>query len=212
MRRLLPILLGVLLLAPGMAIAQEEDFNESGFYLGLGATFAVARLEAAPSALGRGGSPGVSGGVQAFGGYRFLSWLSAEAHFEYLPAAFTFNLYKATDLYEDDPRLTEDALDATFRPVTFTGNVQFIIPLGEIRPFASVGGGMMNGYFTNQPRSIFPESTVYAPTMRYVGGIIVGGARGGMSVTFDFSYVQPFGDLKGYDYFTIGLFKVAYHF
>ena len=42
--------------------------------------------------------------------------------------------------------------------------------------------------------------------------VTFGGAPGGMSVTFDVSYIQPLGQLEGWDYITIGLFKVAYHF
>jgi hypothetical protein len=200
MRKALPLVLGLVLLLPPVAFAQgEERFDEPGFYLGLGASFAVAKLGAVPNEdPGQGGNPGIGGGVQAFGGYRILPWLSTELQLEYLAGAFVLNLE-----------------EGSYRPTTLTANVKLELPTGEVRPFVSVGAGMLNGYFKGRPYECCPEivdGTIYDVAMRYTTGVTFGGARGGMSVTFDFSYIQPLGDLEGWDYFSLGIFKVAYHF
>jgi hypothetical protein len=68
------------------------------------------------------------------------------------------------------------------------------------------GGGGSTDYTT-----VTIGRNVSGPVARFGGGIeLYGNEHAAVSV--DFSYVMPFGDADGFDYWSVGLFNIQYRF
>ena len=120
----------------GQALAR--DYSARGPYLGVGVIGAFhlfeGNIEDSIESIGGTADVDHSVGLDARGGYRFLSWLALEAQYEWVPG------FEATASF---PRLgdagTSQILDIESHSVT--ANARFILPLGRLEPYLLLGVG-----------------------------------------------------------------------
>ncbi len=106
----------------GPTQATEPDYAATGPYLGVGAAFAWDNFDEVGN-----WAPDMAFGFDAWGGYRFLSFLAAELQIEYLNG-FDIELAPGFELEG--------------QAVTFTGNLKAYLPLGRFQPFFLAGVGL----------------------------------------------------------------------
>ncbi len=109
----------LILVLAGPVKATEPDYAETGPYLGVGAAYAWDNFDDFSSI-----DLDMAYGFNAWGGYRFLSFLAAELQIEYLNG---FDI---------------EFIDLEGEAVTFTGNLKAYLPLGRFQPFVLAGVGL----------------------------------------------------------------------
>jgi opacity protein-like surface antigen len=145
--RLVSFLFGVMalcwVLAPGAALAEEEDeetsdFGRTGFYIGVGGTL-TKLMEANGTLQVEGavqGSLDIDGkssfGVHGLGGYRFHPHFAAE---------FEADWHSPFDV--DFAYGTTGVAKAEVMPLVFTGNMKGYLFKNRFQPYAVVGVGIM---------------------------------------------------------------------
>jgi opacity protein-like surface antigen len=162
----------------GPTQATEPDYAATGPYLGVGAAFAWDNFENLGSL-----DPDMAFGFDAWGGYRFLSFLAGELQIEYLNGFDT----KLTPTFELE-----------FQAVTFTGNLKAYLPLGRFQPFVLAGVGL--SYVEFEVASIDGSDTAFAA--RFGGGIDFY-LTDALALQLSSSYVLQTGDLDGLDYVSL---------
>jgi opacity protein-like surface antigen len=165
------------------AQATEPDYAETGFYLGVGAAYAWDQFDAFGSL-----EPDIAVGVDAWGGYRFLSFLAAELQVEYLNG---FDVHIPGIFYYPSTKIEAEA-------VTFTGNLKAYLPLGRFQPFIMSGVGL--GHFEFEVGRSENSETDFAA--RFGGGIDFYVTEA-LALQLSSSYVLQTGDLDGLDYVSL---------
>ena len=191
---------GLSIALTGLARATEPDYATDGFYLGAGAAFAWDNFDR----LGRFESdPDMAFGFDAWGGYRFLSFLAAELQIEYLDG---FDSKREISLGIINPPV-RGSIKTKMKAVTFTGNLKAYLPLGRFQPFVLAGVGLghierdllVSGLFVVSGRIHYSETALAA---RFGGGIDVY-LTGALAFQLASSYVLQTGDLDGFDYVSL---------
>ena len=134
-------------------------------------------------------------GLNARLGYRFHPHISAEFQLEWIPE---------TDISanpEPDPNFGNDAFN--LERVTYMANAKGYLGTGSVQPFLLVGVGLMTIDFKGNKPFNNISSTEEDFAARFGGGIEVY-ATDNIVVNIDASYVLPAGDLKNFDYLSIG--------
>jgi len=182
----------------GLAKAIESDYAATGPYLGVGAAVAWDNFDKFGSV-----DPDMAFGFDAWGGYRFLSFLAAELQLEYLDG---FDTKREFSLGIINPP-SRGTVKTEMKAVTFTGNLKAYLPLGRFQPFvlAGVGLGYMerdvlfSGFFFVNGRSSNSETALAA---RFGGGIDCY-LTDALAFQISSSYVLQTGDLDGFDYVSL---------
>ena len=137
----LVLVLGLVIIGclfPGVVRAQDggEDFGRSGFYLGVGTTYAISLVDQTVERLTlQQVSVDNSLGINARAGYRFLSWLAAELEYEWTSGFEVKGTGGAKPLSLEGNMLTLKA--------------KFILPTGRVQPYLLAGfGGTQFGVTT----------------------------------------------------------------
>jgi opacity protein-like surface antigen len=108
--------------------ASADDFDRSGFYLGVGGTYGIHLFGSqVQDALGNAVSVEDTGGVNARMGYRLASFLALEAQYEWM-AGFDLTAPVVGDL-------------ATLSAHTATVNLKILLPFWRLQPYLLVGPG-----------------------------------------------------------------------
>lgn len=187
----------------GLAEATEPDYAADGFYLGAGAAFAWDDFD-------RGSrfepDPDMAFGFDAWGGYRFLSFLAAELQLEYVNGFDSKREFSPLVDFMNPPP-PPGSVKTERKAVTFIGNLKAYLPFGRFQPFilAGVGLGYMesdvfvSGLFSVNIRSHDSETALAA---RFGGGIDVY-LTGALAFQLASSYVLQTGDLDGFDYVSL---------
>jgi opacity protein-like surface antigen len=171
--------------------ATEPDYAATGPYLGVGAAFAwdnfdnIGRLD-----------PDMAYGFNAWGGYRFLSYLAAELQIEYVNGFDDQAEIWIRDIFPSP--LLLDRSDAEGEAVTFTGNLKAYLPLGRFQPFVLAGVGL--GYVEFDLGRRKSSDTDFAA--RFGGGIDFYVTEA-LALQISSSYVLQTGDLNGFDYVSL---------
>jgi opacity protein-like surface antigen len=166
----------LLIALAGSAKETEPDYGATGFYLGIGAAYAWDQFDQFSTR-----EPDMAIGFDAWGGYRFLSYLAAELQLEYMNG---FDVsYPWYGYYLEG------------EAVTFTGNLKAYLPLGRFQPFlmSGVGLGFVKFEFGGNDNS----DTAFAA--RFGGGIDFYVTES-VALQISSSYVLQTGDLDGLDY------------
>ena len=201
----------LLLLSAGSAYAQ--DYARNGFYAGLGGSLGIdTAVEAELEKLtGVNVQIDEAGGLHARLGYRFHPRISTEIHFEWLDDAdISFQAAGGKDA-------------ATLERFTYTANAKAYLLTGPFQPFLLAGVGLMRMEFridpppggpilplVGNPMELLEDMTEKDFVARFGGGFEIY-ATENIAVTLDASYVLPTGDLKNFDYISIG-FGAQYRF
>ncbi len=159
--------------------ATEPDYAATGPYLGVGAAFAWDNFDEVGN-----WAPDMAFGFDAWGGYRFLSFLAAELQIEYLNGFDT----------EHSP-----GNELEFQAVTFTGNLKAYLPLGRFQPFFLAGVGL--GYFEFD--TVWVEGISDTALAARFGGGIDFYLTDALALQLSSSYVLQTGDLDGADYVSL---------
>ena len=182
---------------PGPALSQNDDFDRSGFYVGVGLGGAAYTkvendLEDSLAALGYAFSVDIEvpAGLDARAGYRFHPRIAGEVQLQWFP--------KAQIEIEDI-----DALD--LETLVFTGNAKGYLLTGRFQPFLLVGGGLMH-FDVKDDLGLGAREKGNAFAARFGGGMDVYLNRN-FVVALDTGYVLPTGDADGLDHvsFSLGL-------
>lgn len=145
-----PLVLGLVIigcLVPGVLRAQggDEDFTRSGFYLGVGASYAISLIDQPVERVTlQQVSVDNSLGINARAGYRFLSWLAAELEYEW------------TSGFEVKGAGGAKLLRLEGNILTLNGKV--ILPTGRVQPYLLAGFGGTAFSVTDQARLGFKVS------------------------------------------------------
>jgi hypothetical protein len=185
------LLLSTILILAGSspALSQNDDFDRSGFYVGVGLGGAAYTnveddLEDSLEAIGYAFSVDVEvpPGLDARAGYRFHPRIAAEVQLQWFP--------KAQIEIEDI-----DALD--LETLVFTGNAKGYLLTGRVQPFLLVGGGLMHYEVTDDLGvGVKDEGSAFAA--RFGGGVDIYLHRN-FVIPLDAGYVLPTGDADGLD-------------
>jgi len=159
--------------------ATEPDYAATGPYLGVGAAFAWDNFDEILGEL----DPDVAFGFDAWGGYRFLSFLAAELQIEYLNGFDT----------KHNP-----GFEIEGQAVTFTGNLKAYLPLDRFQPFFLAGVGL--GYVELDVAGIEISDTELAA--RFGGGFDFY-LTDALALQLSSSYVLQTGYLDGLDYVSL---------
>ncbi len=173
--------------------ATQPDYAATGPYLGVGAAFAWDNFDR----LGR-LDPDMAYGIDAWGGYRFLSFLAAELQVEYLNGFddhYEINLLP--DIINGSPLLLA-RVEVEGEVVTFTGNLKAYLPLGRFQPFVLAGVGQGHVELDYGWRE-FSETAFAA---RFGGGFDLY-VTDALALQLSSSYVLQTGDLDGLDYVSL---------
>jgi hypothetical protein len=189
MSRVLLLSTILILAGPGPAFSQNDDFDHSGFYVGVGfggAAYAKVEddLEDSLEAIGYAFSVDsqVPPGLDARAGYQFHPRIAAEVQLQWFAKA----LIKIEDTH---------ALD--LETLVFTGNAKGYLLTGRIQPFLLVGGGLMHYEVTDDlGLGLKVEGNAFAA--RFGGGVDIYLHRN-FVFPLDASYVLPTGDADGLD-------------
>jgi opacity protein-like surface antigen len=193
-----PILFTILALAgSGPALAQNDDFDRSGFYLGAGVaggafTEVEDDIEDALASLGYTTSADVevAVGADVRAGYRFHPRIAGEIQIQSLPQA------------QIEIGGT-DALD--LETLVFTGNAKGYLLTGRFQPFVLVGGGLVH-FEVEDDLGIESSEKDEGFAARFGGGVDVYLNRN-FVIALDADYVLTTGDADGLDHvsFSAGL-------
>jgi opacity protein-like surface antigen len=173
----------LLIALAGSAEETEPDYGATGPYLGIGAAYAWDQFDGFGSL-----DPDMAIGFDAWGGYRFLSYLAAELQLEYLNG---FDIQIPGDFFFPSQKLEGEAL-------TFTGNLKAYLPLGRFQPFILSGVGL--GYFKFEIGRTDISDTAFAA--RFGGGVDFYVTEA-LALQVSSSYVLQTGDLDGLDYVSL---------
>jgi opacity protein-like surface antigen len=166
----------LLIALAGSAKETEPDYGATGFYLGIGAAYAWDQFDQFSTR-----EPDMAIGFDAWGGYRFLSYLAAELQLEYMNG---FDVsYPWYGYYLEG------------EAVTFTGNLKAYLPLGRFQPFLMSGVGL--GYVKSE---IGRSDTSYTAFAARFGGGFDFYVTESLAFQISSSYVLQTGDLDGLDY------------
>ena len=155
----------------------EDDYDRSGYYLGVGLGLGIEQFE---NAGGLNIDTGV--GFDLWGGYRFTPNLAAEIQLQYLDR-FDFSL---------------DGNDFGVRVLAFTWNLKCYLETGWVQPFFLVGIGSLRA----EVEAIGGSATDFAA--RFGGGIDFF-SWSNTSLGVAASYVVATGDVAGFDYVSLVL-------
>ncbi|MDH3198782.1 MAG: porin family protein, partial [Candidatus Krumholzibacteria bacterium] len=128
---------------PALA-GDDESFDRSGWYAGLGAQgqYYLLQDEVEQESLGL-LTVGNTVGFMARGGYRLTSWFAAELAYEYAPG-FALETARQIDLGAIDPSLPVVLKGTELVGVdghTVTLNAKFLLPVWRIHPYLMLGLG-----------------------------------------------------------------------
>jgi outer membrane protein W len=139
--RVIALLGSILLLLPGAAMAGDDGFGRSGWYVGVGGAYSVNFfedvLEDELAEFGINVDVHDTGGVNARAGYRLASWFALEAMYEWM------DNFKV-DVDSIDPGGTVLPIGATlfdYTTHTVTLNLKFLIPVWRTHPYLLLGVG-----------------------------------------------------------------------
>ena len=175
----------------GSAHAREPDYDRTGPYLGVGAAFAWDDFDNLIGDL----DPDMAYGFDAWGGYRFLSFLAAELQIEYLKG---FDAQREFWLDITNPPILFSRRKVDGEAVTFTGNLKAHLPLGRFQPFILAGVGLGYVEFDVAGRD-FNDTALAA---RFGGGLDFY-LTDALALQVSSSYVLQTGDLDGFDYVSL---------
>ena len=120
------LLIQLLAVALLCSTAQAGDFSRKGWYAGLNITKGFNFITEALDAKSNGKlNTGNTWGFNMHGGYRFLSWLSLEANYEFMDAFSTDGTLGNTDI----------------RTNTVTIGPKFLLPFWRVQPYFLIGIG-----------------------------------------------------------------------
>ncbi len=198
----------LLLLSTDSAYAQ--DYARNGFYVGVAGSIGIdtAVEDELEKLTGVGVDIDEAGGLHARLGYRFHPRISTEFHFEWLDDAdISFQAAGGKDA-------------ATLERFTYTANAKAYLLTGPFQPFLLAGVGLMRIKFRFDPPPPPPPGGPILPfigditeedfAVRFGGGVEIY-ATEKIAVNLDASYVLPTGNLKDFDYISIG-FGAQYRF
>jgi hypothetical protein len=213
MIRGLIVAISTMVMAMGTANAANfsgGDWVNTGGYLFLGGLTAWENFDLKPINTGAGIQDpkfSTSFGFSIKGGYRFMPFLAAEIEGNFLSGMDTTIIVQEQAIpFRNFPA------DLTVDGGIITGNILAYLPLGRLQPYGlfGLGGSWMN------LRSRYPVTTVCGPGWYWGwycsgayarladgGGFVIKGG-GGMdfmvtedwALTFEATYVKPFGDLS----------------
>ena len=137
------------LLAPGLALAEDDDdFTREGWYVGVGALYALESFN-------EGDVDNHAGGVDVTLGYRASPVVSVEAEYEW--AGF----WRVNEAAPED--------DGDVNVWTLSGNVKGTLPLGRFQPYAIIGAGLHRSRIDRESGSSLPDSSTVDGMMK--GGV-----------------------------------------
>ena len=159
--------------------SSDEDANRTGAYLGLAGTWGVEKFNDANNL-----NIDDSIGFNARGGYRALSWLSAEVQGEWLAK---FNI----DFGDDSGDLEMHMIG---------GNLRLNLPTGLIQPYALFGGGWMHADLSGAGA---PSGYEGDGAFARVGGGMEFYPWPWLAIDAGVSYVIPTGDVDNLQFLSI---------
>jgi len=195
---------------PGAALAQSEDFDRNGVYLGLGMAGAVytevgEEIEKT-SSHPRPVDVGIPVGLDTRVGYRFHPRLAGEVQLQWLPGDIRSDFIIAGMQVDDAKGLLLDTL-------TLTGNVKGYLLTGELQPYLMTGIGFMHFDAKDRalglsPNGLGPNGDAFAA--RFGGGLEYYWIRN-LVLSLETSYVLPTGVADALDQVTFS-FGMLYRF